>query len=157
VGYRCYFGRLPRRRAAPTTQGLTSPSHSGRRNTFDLIRRNSQRRVGPTWLTPTHNERRTEYVRNTHTHTHSHIICVDIVKRGVRGRGTRYDTRHGVLILFSLETNNLHSIASQLKRLFDPTTIGILRPGLVRNIITGVLDGNGMQILNHHRFRTFLA
>jgi len=29
------------------------------------------------------------------------------------------------LILCSLETYNLHSIASQLKRLFDPLTIGI--------------------------------
>jgi len=41
--------------------------------------------------------------------------------------GERYDTRHGVLILFSLETYNLYSIASQVKRLFDPTTIGISR------------------------------
>jgi len=41
----------------------------------------------------------------------------------------RYDTRHGVLILFSLETYNLYSIASQLKRLFDPTTFGISPTG----------------------------
>jgi len=43
----------------------------------------------------------------------------------------RYDTRHGVLILFSHETyNNLYLIASQLKRLFDPMTIGISPPGV---------------------------
>jgi len=42
----------------------------------------------------------------------------------------RYDTRHGALILFSLETYNLYSIASQLKRLFDPMTIGISHPGI---------------------------
>jgi len=41
----------------------------------------------------------------------------------------RYDTRHGVLTLFSLESYNLYSIASQLKRLFDPMTIGISWPG----------------------------
>jgi len=48
--------------------------------------------------------------------------------------GTRYDTRHGVFILFSLETYNLYSIASQLKRLFDPTTFGISLPGQVGTI-----------------------
>jgi len=42
----------------------------------------------------------------------------------------RYDTRHGVLILFSLETYNLYSIASQRKHLFDPKTIGISPPVL---------------------------
>jgi len=41
----------------------------------------------------------------------------------------RYDTRHGVLTLFSLETYNLYSIASQLKCLFDPVTIGISLAG----------------------------
>jgi len=41
----------------------------------------------------------------------------------------RYDTRHGVLTLFSLETYNLNSLASQLKRLFDLVTIGILLTG----------------------------
>jgi len=38
-------------------------------------------------------------------------------------------TRHMVLILFWLETYNLYSIASQVKRLFDPVTIGISPPG----------------------------
>jgi len=40
-----------------------------------------------------------------------------------------WHTRHGVLTLFSLETYNLYSIASQLKRLFDPVTIGISHTG----------------------------
>jgi len=39
--------------------------------------------------------------------------------------------RHGVFTLFSLETYNLYSIASQLKRLFDPVTIGISPPGVL--------------------------
>jgi len=39
--------------------------------------------------------------------------------------GMRYDTCHGVLTLFSLETYNLYYIASQLKRLFDPVTFSI--------------------------------
>jgi len=45
-------------------------------------------------------------------------------------------TRHGVLTLFSLETYNLYSITSQLKRLFDPVTISISPPvlgGLTRD------------------------
>jgi len=35
--------------------------------------------------------------------------------------------------MFSLETYNLYSIASQLKRLFDPMTIGISRTGDLSN------------------------
>jgi len=42
-------------------------------------------------------------------------------------------TAHGLLIrrlLFSLETYNLYSIASQLKRFIDPVTNGISREGV---------------------------
>jgi len=39
---------------------------------------------------------------------------------------------HGVLLLFSLETSNLYSIASKLKRLFDPMTICISPTGSLR-------------------------
>jgi len=53
------------------------------------------------------------------------------------GTGVRYDPRHGVLILFSLETYNLYSIDIyiyiyiQLKRPFDPMTFGISPPVLI--------------------------
>jgi len=49
-------------------------------------------------------------------------------------RRTRYCTRHGLLIL-SLETYNLYSIASQLKRAIDPVTSGILPPYTVYSTI----------------------
>jgi len=42
--------------------------------------------------------------------------------------GTRYCTCNGLSILFSHEAYNLYSIASQLKRVIDPVTSGILRP-----------------------------
>jgi len=55
--------------------------------------------------------------------------------------------------LFSLETYNLYSIASQFKRLFDTATIGISPPGWgggvthVRSYMSGAGDTTGSQAM----------
>jgi len=55
---------------------------------------------------------------------------VNSLKYFAVGYWKQYDTRHGVLTLFSLETYNLYSIASQLKRQFDAVMIGISPTGI---------------------------
>jgi len=61
-------------------------------------------------------------------------VCLASNTKGVEeegGRRERYCTRHGAFTLLSLETYNLYSIASQLKRLCDPVTSAISGPGRV--------------------------
>jgi len=69
-----------------------------------------------------------ESIKKNHVRVLSYRSNILYLSIASKLSGMRYDTCHGVMILFSIETYNLYSIVSQLKRLIDPMTIGISLP-----------------------------